>query len=165
MTHTQSLPHMPFHCCLPWGSPKSARPCPSLVYNQASALQGHELAVCACACCVLLQARSYDEATQNSVLGWYLRNAQTRALSHPLPVMRAREVDRWAQGPQYKSLLARNRAHSSSAGSSSISNGGSMSGSTAGSTAGSSSSTGIQQQQVTSAGSATVNGTRTIKIM
>lgn len=55
------------------------------------------------------QARSYDEATTNSMLGWYMRNAQTRALSHPLPVMRAREIDRWAQGAQYKGLLARNR--------------------------------------------------------
>ena len=51
------------------------------------------------------QARSYDEAT-NSPLGWYLRHAQTRALSHPLPVMRAREIDAWAHGEQYKRLLA-----------------------------------------------------------
>lgn len=35
--------------------------------------------------CPPLQARSYDEAS-SSPLGWYLRNAQTRALSHPLPV-------------------------------------------------------------------------------
>ncbi|GAX74859.1 hypothetical protein CEUSTIGMA_g2305.t1 [Chlamydomonas eustigma] len=58
----------------------------------------------------LEQARSYDEAT-NSVLGWYLRNAQTRALSHPLPVMRAREIDRWAQSTEYKGLLSKNRAN------------------------------------------------------
>eukprot|EP00195_Chlamydomonas_chlamydogama_P013042 CAMPEP_0202902272 /NCGR_PEP_ID=MMETSP1392-20130828/16760_1 /ASSEMBLY_ACC=CAM_ASM_000868 /TAXON_ID=225041 /ORGANISM="Chlamydomonas chlamydogama, Strain SAG 11-48b" /LENGTH=290 /DNA_ID=CAMNT_0049589013 /DNA_START=448 /DNA_END=1320 /DNA_ORIENTATION=- len=58
----------------------------------------------------LQQARSYDEAT-NGVLGWYLRNAQNRALSHPLPVMRAREIDRWAQSAQYKGLLSKNRAH------------------------------------------------------
>ena len=44
-----------------------------------------------------LQARTYEEAT-TSMLGWYLRNAQTRALSHPLPVLRAREIDRWG-GP------------------------------------------------------------------
>ena len=54
-----------------------------------------------------MQARSYDEATA-SPLGWYLRNAQTRALSHPLPVMRAREIDRWADGAQYKALIAKN---------------------------------------------------------
>ena len=40
-----------------------------------------------------VQARSYEEAT-SSLLGWYLKNAQTRALSHPLPVMRAREIDK-----------------------------------------------------------------------
>ncbi|GMH33402.1 hypothetical protein BSKO_01236 [Bryopsis sp. KO-2023] len=56
----------------------------------------------------LQQARSYDEAT-SSPLGWYLRNAQTRALSHPLPVMRAREIDRWSQSAQFKALLARNK--------------------------------------------------------
>jgi hypothetical protein len=44
-------------------------------------------------------------------VGWYLRNAQTRALSHPLPVMRAREVDRWAQSPEFKGLLVRNSRH------------------------------------------------------
>eukprot|EP00798_Chlamydomonas_sp_ICE-L_P027092 gene27093-2316_t len=55
-----------------------------------------------------LNARSYEEAT-NSVLGWYLRNAQTRALSHPLPVMRAREIDRWAHSAEYKALLSKNR--------------------------------------------------------
>lgn len=103
-----------------------------------------------------MQARSYDEATQNSVLGWYLRNAQTRALSHPLPVMRAREVDRWAQGAQYKSLLARNRAYSSTNG-----NMGSIRG-----TAGSG-STSSQQQLSGGSGAAAGgngNGTREIKI-
>lgn len=53
----------------------------------------------------LRQARSYDEATASPV-GWYLRNAQTRALSHPLPVLRAREIDRWSQSQQYQALLA-----------------------------------------------------------
>lgn len=59
---------------------------------------------------LLLSLRSYEEAT-SSLLGWYLRNAQTSALSHPLPVMRAREIDRWAQSPQYKNLLAKNKFH------------------------------------------------------
>lgn len=35
-------------------------------------------------------------------------NAQTRALSHPLPVLRAREVDRWANSQQYQALVAAN---------------------------------------------------------
>lgn len=33
---------------------------------------------------------------------------QTRALSHPLPVMRAREIDRWSQSSQFRTLIARN---------------------------------------------------------
>ena len=57
-----------------------------------------------------LQARSYDEAA-SSPLGWYIRNAQTRALSHPLPVMRAREIDTWAASSQYRALLAKNHLH------------------------------------------------------
>ena len=40
---------------------------------------------------------------------WLCRNAQTRALSHPLPVMRAREIDQWARSAQYMQLLERNR--------------------------------------------------------
>ena len=37
------------------------------------------------------------------------RNAQTRALSHPLPVMRAREIDQWSRSPQYVALLESSR--------------------------------------------------------
>lgn len=54
----------------------------------------------------LEQARSYDDAT-TSGLGWYLRNAQSSQLSHPLPVLRAKEIDRWAQSDEYMQLLAR----------------------------------------------------------
>lgn len=56
----------------------------------------------------LRQATSYDNAT-STPLGWYLRNAQTKGLSHPLPVLRAREIDRWAQSNEYRSLVARSR--------------------------------------------------------
>lgn len=52
----------------------------------------------------LEQARSYDKAASNPV-GWYIRNAQTRELSHPLPVMRAREVDEWSRSQEYRTLL------------------------------------------------------------
>lgn len=39
---------------------------------------------------------------------WLLiRNAQTRQLSHPLPVLRASEIDEWSKTPAYKSLLKR----------------------------------------------------------
>lgn len=54
----------------------------------------------------LKQAHSYDKAS-SSPLGWYLRNAQTRQLSHPLPVLRAREIDSWAKSSEYKNLIAR----------------------------------------------------------
>lgn len=55
----------------------------------------------------LEQARSYDKAS-SSPIGWYMRNAQTRQLSHPLPVLRAREIDQWSKSQEYKSLLQLN---------------------------------------------------------
>lgn len=57
----------------------------------------------------LQQARSYDEAASSSPLAWYLRNAQTRQLSHPLPVLRAREVDQWSRSREYKALIGSGR--------------------------------------------------------
>ncbi|KAJ7974801.1 Peptidase family M48 family protein [Quillaja saponaria] len=54
----------------------------------------------------LEQARSYEKASSSPV-GWYIRNAQTRQLSHPLPVLRAREIDEWSRSPAYRSLLNR----------------------------------------------------------
>ncbi|CAN1295711.1 Plastoglobule-localized metallopeptidase 48, chloroplastic [Linum perenne] len=54
----------------------------------------------------LEQARSYDRASA-SPMGWYIRNAQTRQLSHPLPVLRAREIDEWSRSQEYKKLLKR----------------------------------------------------------
>ncbi|XP_074294241.1 plastoglobule-localized metallopeptidase 48, chloroplastic-like [Silene latifolia] len=54
----------------------------------------------------LEQARSYDKAS-SSLTGWYIRNAQTRQLSHPLPVLRAREIDEWSRGREYTTLLKR----------------------------------------------------------
>ncbi|CAO2827610.1 unnamed protein product [Amaranthus hypochondriacus] len=54
----------------------------------------------------LEQARSYDKASSNP-MGWYIRNAQTRQLSHPLPVLRAREIDEWSRSREYNFLLQR----------------------------------------------------------
>ncbi|KAF8390640.1 hypothetical protein HHK36_025167 [Tetracentron sinense] len=54
----------------------------------------------------LEQARSYDKAASSPV-GWYIRNAQTSQLSHPLPVLRAHEIDEWSRSEEYKSLLRR----------------------------------------------------------
>lgn len=42
-----------------------------------------------------------------TLLSYGIRNAQTRQLSHPLPVMRAREIDDWSRSHEYKSLLNR----------------------------------------------------------
>lgn len=83
---------------------------PKIVVSSLMKLAGgarnlaHELNVDA----FLDQARSYDEATAGP-LGTFLRSSQNRYLSHPLPVLRAREVDRWASSAQYKSLLARHK--------------------------------------------------------
>ncbi|KAA3475498.1 protease HtpX-like protein isoform X2 [Gossypium australe] len=54
----------------------------------------------------LEQAHSYEKAS-SSPIGWYIRNAQTRQLSHPLPVLRAREIDEWSRSREYRSLLDR----------------------------------------------------------
>lgn len=54
----------------------------------------------------LEQARSYDKAS-STPFGWYIRNAQTKQLSHPLPVLRAREIDMWSRGLEYQALLRR----------------------------------------------------------
>ncbi len=50
------------------------------------------------------QARSYDHISE-SELGQMLQQAQTSQLTHPLPVLRAREIDRWASSQSYASIL------------------------------------------------------------
>ncbi|KAG6435070.1 hypothetical protein SASPL_106720 [Salvia splendens] len=57
----------------------------------------------------LEQARSYEKASSSAV-GWYIRNAQTKQLSHPLPVLRAREIDEWSRSQEYQSLVKRVQA-------------------------------------------------------
>lgn len=52
----------------------------------------------------LQQARAYDAISQ-SVLGDLLKQSRTASLTHPVPVLRAREVDRWAHSPDYQTLL------------------------------------------------------------
>lgn len=51
----------------------------------------------------LAQARAYDDIGDE--LGEMLKQAQTAQLTHPLPVLRAREIDRWASSQSYQSLL------------------------------------------------------------
>jgi Zn-dependent protease with chaperone function len=55
------------------------------------------------------QARAYDVASQTEV-GAMLREMQTAPRSHPLPVLRAREIDRWASGQEYQNLLVKKAA-------------------------------------------------------
>lgn len=50
------------------------------------------------------QARAYDSVS-NTELGELLKSAQTAQLTHPVPVLRAREIDRWASSKTYQSLL------------------------------------------------------------
>ena len=52
----------------------------------------------------LAQARAYDDVS-NSQLGEMLKSAQTAQLTHPVPVLRAREIDRWASSQVYQTLL------------------------------------------------------------
>lgn len=52
----------------------------------------------------IAQARAYDDVSQTE-LGELLKQAQTAALTHPVPVLRAREIDRWGSTQAYQSLL------------------------------------------------------------
>jgi Zn-dependent protease with chaperone function len=54
----------------------------------------------------LEQARAYDLASSTD-LGQMLRTMQTASLSHPVPVLRAREIDRWATSQDYQNILKR----------------------------------------------------------
>lgn len=50
------------------------------------------------------QARQYD-AISDSQLGAALKQMRTQDLTHPVPVLRAREIDRWAHSQAYETLL------------------------------------------------------------
>ena len=52
------------------------------------------------------QARAYDKMGDSS-LGELLKQVHTSQLTHPLPVLRAREIDRWASTQNYQNLLQR----------------------------------------------------------
>lgn len=54
----------------------------------------------------IAQARAYD-AISNTEIGEMLKSAQTAQLTHPVPVLRAREIDRWASSQTYQNLLQR----------------------------------------------------------
>jgi Zn-dependent protease with chaperone function len=50
------------------------------------------------------QARAYDDLSQDA-LGDALKQLRTQGLTHPVPVLRAREIDRWASSPAYGALV------------------------------------------------------------
>lgn len=50
------------------------------------------------------QARAYDDISKNE-LGEMVKTARTAQLTHPVPVLRAREIDRWASSKDYEKLL------------------------------------------------------------
>lgn len=50
------------------------------------------------------QARAYDDISKTEI-GELLKSAQTSQLTHPVPVLRAREIDRWSSSQDYQSLL------------------------------------------------------------
>ncbi len=52
----------------------------------------------------LAQARAYDSISDTE-LGEVLKSAHTSQLTHPVPVLRAREIDRWATSKEYQNLL------------------------------------------------------------
>jgi len=52
----------------------------------------------------LAQARTYETASQ-SQLAEVLQQAQNLNLSHPVPVLRAREIDRWSDSQGYQTLI------------------------------------------------------------
>jgi Zn-dependent protease with chaperone function len=52
----------------------------------------------------IAQARAYDEISKTE-LGEMVKVARTAQLSHPVPVLRAREIDRWASSKEYGKLL------------------------------------------------------------
>ncbi|MUG96735.1 M48 family metalloprotease [Scytonema sp. UIC 10036] len=52
----------------------------------------------------IAQARAYDEIS-NTELGEMVKVTRTSQLTHPVPVLRAREIDRWASSKEYQKLL------------------------------------------------------------
>ena len=50
------------------------------------------------------QARAYESISE-SQLGDLLKVAQAQQLTHPVPVLRAKEIDRWASSPNYHQVF------------------------------------------------------------
>ncbi len=54
----------------------------------------------------IAQAKAYDNISQTD-LGQMLKEAQNAQLTHPVPVIRAREIDQWSKSSAYQNLLFR----------------------------------------------------------
>ncbi len=54
----------------------------------------------------LAQAETYDIISETE-MGRIFKEAQSSQLTHPLPVLRAREIQRWASSKNYESVLRR----------------------------------------------------------
>lgn len=52
----------------------------------------------------IAQARAYDDISKTE-LGQTIKAARTAQLTHPVPVLRAREIDRWSTSKEYGQLL------------------------------------------------------------
>jgi Zn-dependent protease with chaperone function len=52
----------------------------------------------------IAQARTYEDLSKTE-MGTLLKQMQTAQLTHPVPVLRAKEIDRWASSQTYQSLL------------------------------------------------------------
>jgi hypothetical protein len=51
------------------------------------------------------QVQRFDESAATRV-GAALSSSQAASLTHPLPILRAAELNRWANGEQYRRLVA-----------------------------------------------------------
>ena len=57
----------------------------------------------------LRQAREFEEESSSSWVGRQLRQAKAQTLTHPLPVVRVRELDTWSRSSEYRLLMAKGR--------------------------------------------------------
>jgi Zn-dependent protease with chaperone function len=61
------------------------------------------------------QAKAYDAVRDNG-LGEMLQTVQNAQLTHPVPVIRAREIDRWASSAEYQAILEKRQLKDDSQG-------------------------------------------------
>lgn len=50
------------------------------------------------------QVKKY-QLMSNTDLGEFLQEAQTAQLTHPVPIIRAKEIEKWASSPEYSNLI------------------------------------------------------------